>query len=177
MPKIDPYGNGMTVLIDCEATGKDNFLAFASWYSLFKNLPDAKIIIACQRPRMLEKDVFTWVRRINVSFFYYRKKPDAQIVIPPDILCLGPLNEEILKDVNEGKNIERFIIAAKSQDHAVFCSIKEGCGSFVPDGWIHKEYPPFDKFDILSKGELTTNEKKVFKLWEKLCPLFNAVCQ
>ena len=177
-------GDGLTVLINCEATGADNFLAFASWYSLRMNLPDADGVIACRRPDEVTMDVFPWVYRLNLPFFYYRKSlPISEtgkivLMMSPDVLCLSPLNDLILRAVNSGDHffdVANFCLSAKNPSHAVFCSVSEGCGAFVPAKWIDKGGHPFGKADFYSKGYLTVNEKKVFSIWKRLCPLFDNV--
>jgi hypothetical protein len=182
--RITPLGSGLTVLIKCEATGADNFLAFAAWYSLSKNLPDAEVVIACRRPEDMEMDVFPWVYRIRVPFFYYRKSLDACkaknpiFLISSDVMCLGLLDDVILDSLNSGVttlDVESFCKPAKSSDHATFCSVKGGCGAFVHTNWIHKGGHPFGKVDLYSKGMLTVNEKRIFSLWKKLCPLYDNI--
>lgn len=177
--QVDFLGNGLTVVIQCEANGADNFLAFASWYSLTKNLPDAEVIIVCQRPTEIEMDVFPWVYRVKVPFFYYQKTfpvfktKNKVLTITPDIMCLGSLDKMTIDKINAN---EDFVVKATNPEPAIFCSLKDGCGSFVPANWIHKRGHPFDKADVYLKGISTINEKKVFLIWKKLCPMYNGLC-
>lgn len=183
--RISKLGRGLTVLISCEATGADNFLAFASWYSLTKNLPDAQIVIACRRPLHPSMDVFPWVYRLQVPFFYHQKDcPDIKVgdspilMIPADTMCLQPLDDDLLMRLSRSDLIvdgHDLCLPAKTFDPVVFCSLRDGCGLFVPSKWLHKGGHPFRRTDLYEKGTLTLNEKRVFSLWKKLCPLYDTI--
>jgi hypothetical protein len=183
--EIDQLGSGLRVIIQCEATGMDNFMAFASWYSFHKNLPDASVEIACARPDEIRFDVFPWAYRLRVPVFYHRKNemPSYDETTKPlllasrYIMCLEPLDATMMK-VFEGQmvvNADHHCFSAKNSNPAVFCSLSDGCGSFVPDKWIHKGGHPFGKADLFGRGELTVNEKRVFSVWKKLCPLYDNI--
>ncbi len=181
---IRKLGRGLTVLVTCEATGADNFLAFSAWYSLTKNLPDAKVVLACRRPRVPVMDVFPWAYRVGVPFFYHSKSDATEnmggpvFVIPADTVCLEPLGGAVLDAVNSGERVVDggvFCLPAKNQDPVTFCSLRGGCGTFVPSEWIDKGGHPFRRADLYGKGDLTVNEKRVFSVWKKLCPLYDNI--
>jgi hypothetical protein len=187
--QINQFGNGLQVLILCEATGADNFLAFASVYSLQKHLPDAQLAIACKRPEQMMFDVFPWAYKLGIPFFYYQKNEPTAVAIKRnylklpiltlscDIMCLSPFDQEILDRIDPNGITDGCSLAnsVKSQDLSSLCSIQEGCGSFVPASWIHKGGHPFGQTNLYGRGNLTRNEKRVFDLWKKLCPVYDGI--
>jgi hypothetical protein len=66
---ITENGNNLSVLITTQ-TGRD-WEAFATWYSIYKNLPNAKIAIVCARNKETPFQYFQWTKRINVPMLRY----------------------------------------------------------------------------------------------------------
>ncbi len=169
--------------------GSDNFMSFACWYSLHKNLPDANILLACERPEEMKMDLFQWVYRLQIPFFYYQKTdPITQAIqtdkatypiltLPCDTICLDTLDHTIIDKINDNKIIvgEELCLSAKNPETAVFCSLKEGVGAFVPSRWIYRGSHPFKNADMFSKGDLTMNERRIFQLWKKLGRIFDTL--
>lgn len=183
---IDKFGMGLSVLILCEATGGDNFMSCAAWYSLWKSLPDAKVAVACRRPESMRYEVLRWAYRFHVPVFYYTEDPvrtaldrglaEPLLVLRSDVMCLSPLDDSQIGMLSEGiTNGETLCLAAKNASASPFCSLSGGCGAFVPSRWIDKDGHPFGKVDLLGRGDLTVNEKRIFSLWRKLCPLYDTI--
>lgn len=62
---INEFGLNLDIVILTE-TGQD-WQAFATWYSIWKNLPEAKIQIVCRRNQQAPFQYFQWVHRMKVS--------------------------------------------------------------------------------------------------------------
>lgn len=186
---IDNLGDGLSVVIACEATGLDNFLAFASWYSFSKNLPDARVAVACRRPDSPRFDAFRWVRKVGVPFFYHKTQKDPVgeatarghashpvLRVPPDVMCLAPFGDgEVDLFLGRGVVDGGAVAGAAAGEVSALCSVRGGCGSFVPAAWIDNGGHPFGKADRFFKGQLTLNERRIFSLWKKSCPLYDHV--
>lgn len=61
---ITETGKNLSILITTE-TGKD-WETFGTWYSLFKNLPDAKVGITSARNNETPFQYYQWAKRVNV---------------------------------------------------------------------------------------------------------------
>lgn len=66
---IGETGKNLSVLITSEM-GKD-WETFETWYSFFKNLPDAQVTIACQRTSSVPFQMFQWGRRLKLDLFFH----------------------------------------------------------------------------------------------------------
>lgn len=62
---ITETGKNLSVLIVTE-TGQD-WQTFATWYSVFKNLPDAAISIICHRNGDTPFEYFQWIKRLKID--------------------------------------------------------------------------------------------------------------
>ncbi len=194
MYDIDPFGHGLSVLIACESNGINNFLAFSCYYSLQKNLPDAKMAIACTRPTDPQVLPFSWVHRLGIPFFYRSHNSFAAkiahrrgllsppiLVLPSEIVCLRSMSPNVLASLSEQSKPytteDKITLPAKSPEPAVFCSLESGCGHFHPSRWIDMPGHPFsdEYLSLLSRGDLTVNESRVFALWKDMCPLYDTI--
>lgn len=61
---ITETGENLSVLITTE-TGRD-WQTFATWYSIYKNLPNAKVSIVCVRNEETPFQYFQWTKKINI---------------------------------------------------------------------------------------------------------------
>lgn len=68
---ITNIGNNLNVLISCEYTLHDDWQTFATWYSIYKNLPDAEVSILCARDFPGNYSPFRWPTRAAVKFFQH----------------------------------------------------------------------------------------------------------
>lgn len=66
---IGETGKNLCVLITTEP-GKD-WETFETWYSIFKNLPDARVAISCQRTPSIPFQLFQWARRLKLNLFFH----------------------------------------------------------------------------------------------------------
>ena len=66
---ISSIGDNLNILISCNYTIHDNWMSFLCWYSLTKNLPQAKVVIACNRTMNSgNSELFGWTRKCNIPF-------------------------------------------------------------------------------------------------------------
>ena len=142
-------------------------MTFASWYSIFKNLPDANVKIRCTRSDTREL-LFVWSQKCDVPI-YYVNKSDLKIEenwfsITPDIMAVSTYDSN-----NLGPE------SAKSDENFTFVSYLEGCGKFVFSEWIDTIRNPFDIANELYSYNLKLNEYRILKLWEKCSTTYSAI--
>ena len=158
MSRISRTGKGLSVLISCEYTFHHNWMSFASWFSIYKNLPDAQVGVFCKRSD-LSASLFYWPLRYKIPFIKYSNEftiPVGSMVITPDVLAVGVYNEDAIGPVD-----------VKNEENFTFVSYLEGCGEFVLNQWIDISRNPFNITGRLYSNNLSVNEYRVFKLWEK----------
>lgn len=163
-------GDGLNIIIECEYSAHHNWMVFASWYSISKNLPDATTYIYCTR-KTSSIPLFKWPGKVGAKFSYgqfasYGKEKmeeEGFIFLSPDVLAVRAWDEK------------GHIVDATSEDTSTLVSYLNGCGKFVMDSWINKIEPPFSKAYSFRKNGMTTNEAKVLELWSKLLPVYTMV--
>jgi hypothetical protein len=153
-------GNGLRIFITCNYLPHHDWMTFISWYSIKKNLPDAKVVISCDKSKFTRTPVFEWVKKVNVDFTYTKQAGGISIFC--DVMAI---REWISKE----------IIEAKSTNVATFCTYRNGCGNFVMSDWINSLVPPFDKSEIFKKDDMTINEARVLEIWKKGLSIYSAI--
>lgn len=192
--QVDHYGDGLSIIISCESFPAHVWLSYLSYYSIRENLPDARVVVTCARPKDgTGVEGFPWTFRTKTPFFFYKNDNNNQftqatiaksrglvgdkiLVISCETAVLRCLDDKILEaftsPLTDGNSI---ILEAKSEVLATFCSVKEGCGRFLLPSWIHKPGHPLGLCDRFAKGNLTANERRVFNLWRKAKPLLDLI--
>jgi hypothetical protein len=135
-------------------------MAFASWYSITKNLPDANVKIYCDREKTRLLELFKWPNKVGVEFTY--NCPNGRNVINCTTMV-----------VRDWRGFE--VCNAKENDIKTFVDYQDGCGKFVVSDWINKIESPFAKVDHLMNEGMSLNELKIFGLWRNLSPIYLAV--
>jgi len=162
---ISPTGYGLNIVISCEYLRHHSWMAFASWYSIFKNLPDAKVQILCDRTGLPEV-LFNWTNKCKVPI-YHVNKSDLEVEnsfnITPDVMAVSTYEPEML---GPGP--------ARSDENFTFVSYLDGCGKFVFSEWIDSIRNPFGVTNNLYSNDLKLNEYRILKLWEKCNKTYNA---
>lgn len=117
--KIKTKGEGISILLTTEATSHNEWKTFATWYSLYQNLPEANVAIACAR-RGLNQGLpyFNWVYRCSTPFFQHKnvgehnkifalclalKKEIVQcpvVIIDPNTIAIRPFSGGFLDEIN-----------------------------------------------------------------------------
>jgi hypothetical protein len=67
---INSKGKSLSVVISCNYGFVSNWMAFSAWYSISKNLPDAKVSILCARDT-INMQLFDWVNKTDANFFVH----------------------------------------------------------------------------------------------------------
>lgn len=154
-------------------------MVFASWYSIQKNLPDAKVLGLCQRTD-IQTHIFRWPIKCKFKFFQYPADKNP--------LDFAKINNLIDKDdtvfeissttlaVREYEKLHLGPSSAKSDDFTTFVDYSGGCGKFVVSDWIHKSRNPFvNATQRFTDSDMTVNEAKVLKLFEQMANTYSQV--
>ncbi len=152
----------LKILICCKNVPHHNWMTFCSWYSIYKNLPDAMVFINCEKT-FSKIQLFDWVRRYQIPMVFGECEFDG-LKIGPEIMAVREFDESDL-----GPSL------AKSENLSTFVNYSE-CGKFVLSEWINKVDNPFYRAESrFITDVVTANELRVFKLWEKMRLAFQAV--
>lgn len=65
---VNELGDNLNVLI-LTTVGND-WRTFSTWYSIYKNLPDANIELVCERQHQVGFQMYQWAKRLNVPITY-----------------------------------------------------------------------------------------------------------
>jgi hypothetical protein len=192
---ISSTGENLNILISCDYSVANNWMAFLCWYSLTKNLPDAKVAIACNRT-MMSNGLFTWVKKCNIPFELHKCMDfQAQIdlvlqkeiftapllVLKPDTVVIRDFEESgfdanSLQDkIALASDYPDLCCEAKEDKPCVFATYSNGWGKFVTSSWIHKISCPFTSENRYVDGNMTANEMRIGRLWSAVTPLFQTV--
>jgi hypothetical protein len=155
----------LRIVISCNYLPHHHWMAFASWYSIYKNLPDAQVKILCGKSSYLDQVLFGWTAKFQVDFrfsFLGGSFGGCDLEIPCDTMAVREwIGPEILD--------------CKSKDVATFCTYRDSCGDFVMAEWINSIVPPFAETDSFKKDGMTVNEFKILELWRKALSVYVAM--
>lgn len=220
---INKTGQNLSVLIIAE-TGQD-WQSFSTWYSVFKSLPEAKVAIVCKRNGETPFQFFQWAKRLKVPVIKanslygdlnsandlnciilalkYKLIDNDVLVFRNLSLCLEPLDDQLVDQINLGSNIfnENFWFiqahtASKILDKLVLNDAEledtkfnlgaeakesENVGSLISYNkgcgrWLNTARGcPFSSAAGLIATNMTINENRIINLWKKMVPLYNVV--
>lgn len=172
--EITISGDGLGVLIVCEHKPLHHWLAFASWYSIRKHLPDADIAITCEKDEW--KGLFGWAYKSKVPFMFHTRDTDTMLIAEAKL----PQSKERLVISSYIMAVREYAaesvgpISAKLDQTATFVSCQDGCGRFVPAIWENKMQAPFRRaVDLLNTENITVNEMKVLQIWQDCYTLYS----
>jgi len=159
---VGEFGKGLRLIIEAESIPQHDWMTYASWYSINKNLPDAEIILVCKRGEM----VFRWPYKIGIQVIYYTEKPPIILYdeehlnfnMSPYLMAVRPVVS--LAELGP--------INAKSNQIATFVDYSKGCGKFVLSEGVNI---PFGK--KLINDNCSLNEMKILKIWEDCGKTYN----
>lgn len=152
---ITVLGDNLNILIKVKYNFQHDWMAFASWYSISKNLPDSKVKIICERKIGIH-NVFNWPKKCKVDFsFSSTTNFDNYIEIPVHSMALFGYLENNFGPVEANSTNENY----------TFCSYLNGCGNFNLKTF--ENTCPFSYFSSLLSDELTINELRILKIWDK----------
>jgi hypothetical protein len=140
------------IVIVCDCLPCHDWMAFASWYSLGKRLPDSKVSLECRHCHL-----FAWARRLGVPI-----KSSAQgFRISPTVMAV--------RDFEEDESIS----PSKGEVQTCLVDYSCGCGNFVVADWINNSKVPFlNAVKRFGNGSLTVNEMAILNVWEQCHNLY-----
>jgi hypothetical protein len=189
---ISSTGENLSVLISCDYTINHNWMTFFCWYCLYKNLPDAKIYVLCDRNSM-DSLIFEWTRKCGIYFEivkpmsldekvnHLRKKGfcESVLVIEPKDVAIRDFSEVDFDENLLYKKVsfltEDLCCEAKDNKYCVFADYSKGWGKFVPQLWINKINSPFSNENKYALGDMSINEIRIGKLWNSVAHLFQTL--
>lgn len=190
---ISSLGKNLNILIPCDYTFSHNWMSFFCWYSIYKNLPEASVVIACNRLAM-KQTLFLWTKRCQVNCLIHKRTDihgqiglvaskgynEPILVVDPASVCIRDFEET---NINY-KNLSNIIFSndhsdilsnCKDSTISLFTSYQQGWGTFVPSNWIDKERCPLISNLDFASSEMTVNESRIRNLWKSAKFLFNNV--
>jgi hypothetical protein len=120
---VSNTGKNLSVLICTDYTFIYNWMSFAAWYSVSKNLPDAKIAVVSSRNNM-NLQLYKWANKVDVKFFLHKNVglpnnipylnkiygtyvavkeslvDQPLLVLDSDMMCLRNLSNDNLEKLN-----------------------------------------------------------------------------
>lgn len=148
--------NSGALVIECKCIPCHDWMAFASWYSIKKVLPDLDIRIDVN----IDRPIFRWSRVLPVP----EDKRDIMRVLSPTVMAVRDF---------EG---DWSISSSKSNSQTCFVDYSDGCGNFVVGEWINSDRVPFHRaLKRFGTANMTVNEVAILKLWEKCNDLYRFV--
>jgi hypothetical protein len=158
-------GKDLGVIIRCHQHPCDRWMSFASWYSLYKLIPDAMVAVCLLRgaPGLTS---FGWPYKCKVPIFQCTEDDD-----PFDCVSFGDRKRFYMKSSTMAVRSYEGILNvthAKSSEMTTFVDYSEGCGKFVASEWINRLDVPFAQVDSFRQDDMTVNEIAVLKLWERM---------
>lgn len=200
---ITTTGKGLNILISCDYMPCHSWMSFLAWYSFYRNIPEAKVVVACNRLPM-KHQLFDWTKRCDVPFSLF--KPDSSfnhlryfidkkiisfpvLILSPDVVVVRELNDVSAFDNSFSEKKATFltemtetvlsydkslVFDVKGQDFATFVTYENGWGKFVTSSWINKDMHPFTPLWKYDDVEMSTNERRLSGLWRDCIPLFLA---
>lgn len=139
----------LSIAIKCECNPCHDWMAFASWYSIKKRLPDSPVFLELR----LDKPIFRWANRFGIKIL---RKTSCTLTIDSSVMAVRDFNGSFE------------IASSKSDDQSTFVNYRDGCGNFNLSEWINKEQDPFYRA-LLRFGtyNLTVNEMAILTFWEQ----------
>lgn len=143
------YEKDFKITICCECNFCHEWMAFASWYSIKKRLPDCEVFLKVN----LNKPIFRWANRLGVKI---SKNSSSSFKIPPTVMAV--------RDFEGNTDIS----SSKSNIQTTFIDYAQGCGNFVVDEWINSSKVPFFRArKRFGNANLTVNEMAILTIWEQ----------
>lgn len=139
----------LKITICCDCNFCHEWMAFASYYSIKKRIPDCEVSLQLR----LTKPIFRWADRLRVKII---KNSSSSFKIPPTVMAVRDFSGDLK------------ISSSKSNIQTTFVDYSEGCGNFVVDKWINTSKVPFFKATRrFGDSNLTINEMAILTVWEQ----------
>lgn len=179
-------------------------MSFLAWYSFYRNIPEAKVAVACNR-FLMKYQLFDWTKRCDVPFAlrktdtilshakYFIEKNIISfpiLILSPDVVAVRELSDvsvfnksfsvskaTFLTEMTEpvDRHDNSLVFDVKGKDFETFMTYENGWGKFVTNSWINKEIHPIASFWEYDGVNMSPNERRLAELWKDFTPLFLAV--
>lgn len=144
------------VVIRCQFSPCHNWMAFASWYSFRKMIPEAEVCVDAGS----SGPIFRWVPVLSSRA---RGPRAGDFVVGPTVMAVRDF---------EG---DWSVSSSKSDSQTCLVDYSEGCGNFVADKWINSSRQPFhNAMARFGSSAMTVNEVAVLRMWERCESLYRA---
>lgn len=144
-------------VIECKSNQCHDWMAFASWYSIRKRIPDAQVSVHVS----LDRPFFRWANKVGVRLS--RVRPEGTSIAPTVVAA---------RDFESSLEVS----PAKTDRQTCFVDYADGCGNFVTDEWINKDEIPFERaLRRFGTQNMTVNEMAVLALWESCHLVYQSV--
>lgn len=144
-------------VIECKSTQCHDWMAFASWYSIKKRIPDAIVSVHV----VLDKPLFKWANRVGVKA---SRISEGGICLPPTVVAIRDFDGSLE------------ISSSKSDHQTCLVDCEVGCGNFVASEWINKTDIPFEKAARRFRTQnMTVNEVAILSFWESCHNVYQSV--
>lgn len=131
-------------------------MAFASWYSFRKMLPEVEVKVDVD----LDLPIFRWISTCGSKA---KGSSPEDVLIPPTVMAV----RDFVGDWS--------VSSSKSADQTCLVDYSEGCGNFVVDKWINTNRHPFhNALRRFGTSTMTVNEVAVLKMWERCEAVYRA---
>ena len=188
-------GDGLALVISCDYVPQHEWMAFICWYSIYKNLPDAKVYVGCNR-RSMGCEILRWVKRCGLPFFIHRDMstaeeravirskggPDCPLIsVSPRFVCVRDFDEAGFDAVahftgdEELEKIAGVHSPSRGDNPTVFVDCSDGWGKFVPASWINRNGIPLITGMDFSEPGMGVNEARLAKLWGPASELYQNI--
>lgn len=154
----------LAIIIMCDVIEGHDWMSFASWYSIQKNVSDCSVYLRLSGSN--SKQLFGWARRCGIKTYRKQFQINNPIIktISPSVMAVRPFDG----DFN--------IVSSKTDIISTFVDYKFGCGNFVLDKWINKLDCPFEKaLKRFSTFDLNINELAILNIWEQSYVAYRAL--
>jgi hypothetical protein len=195
--EVSSLGDNLAILIKCDHAPHHDWMSFFCWYSISKNLPEAKVIVACSRGGEMNFDIFNWPKRCGVQFAYHNPGLDTVkfvldndkfetgtplLVLEPCTACLRDFDEAQFdqstlakNEVFKAKELSGLVSETKDENPSVFTDYSNGWGKFVTSSWINKASTPLVTGLSFFKPMMSVNESRLGKLWDRASLMYQSV--
>lgn len=166
---VTPTGENLLLIIKCEYLPHNDWMSFFTWYSIQKNLPDAKVLILCKR-NVYKQSLFNWTYKYKVPIFQISSNFNDYSKIGADdsfhkieLTC-----EQAAINTFDEKNLG----LDEEKEFCTFFNYFNKCGSFKGQNWVDSLNSPFKKHNEFITDDISLNEFKILKLWKDCYKLF-----
>ena len=200
---ITNTGKNLSILIACDYTPCHHWMSFLAWYSFYRNIPEAKVAVVCNR-FLMKYQLFDWTKRCDVPFAlrktdtilshakYFIEKNIISfpiLILSPDVVAVRELSDAsvfnksfsvskatFLTEMTEpvDRHDNSLVFDVKGKDFETFMTYENGWGKFVTNSWINKEIHPIASLWEYEGVNMSPNERRLAELWKDFTPLFLA---